>query len=168
MVKSLVSKGNGYVFELSSLVFFECMYDDSGWARMFIRKHRQTISRRKKKKSVTREPERNKRANIKIMTKTAESVRLYQQRVLWAAFDAYGGACICCGQARKTFLELDHTNNDGKDFREKYKCRGGFPTAVYLRKEGYPPGIQVLCANCHKEKTVQGRCACSDTLSLAS
>ena len=78
-------------------------------------------------------------------------------------FTAYGGQCVCCGITRRTFLELDHVNNDGTEDRRSRGVSGGFPVATKLRKEGWPPGYQLLCANYHSEKTKLGRCFCSDS-----
>lgn len=66
---------------------------------------------------------------------------------------AYGGKCKCCGEDQISCLQIDHIDGDGKDHRRKVKN-------VYadLRRRGYPPGVQVLCANCHQSKTIHGVC----------
>jgi hypothetical protein len=72
------------------------------------------------------------------------------------ALDAYGGTCICCGDTRKQYLELDHINNDGAADRKLL----GFGSTFFRRLKalGYPPRLQVLCANCHRAKTRQMKC----------
>jgi len=73
------------------------------------------------------------------------------------AFNAYGGAkCACCGESMLECLQLDHINNDGAEHR-KMKMHGG---RIYrlLRSQGYPPGFQVLCANCNFAKGILGYC----------
>lgn len=86
----------------------------------------------------------------------------YRARVMGEMFDAYGGKCACCGNARRIVLELDHVDNNGAEDRRAIRRTGGFPMAARLRKEGWPPGFQLLCANCHAEKTKTGRCACQE------
>lgn len=69
-------------------------------------------------------------------------------------FTAYGGlSCSCCGDTHIEFLSLDHINNDGAVHRSKINN-------VYrsLRKNGYPPGYQVLCCNCNWAKYAYGEC----------
>ena len=79
------------------------------------------------------------------------------------AFAAYGGfVCKCCGETQPLFLSLDHINNDGGEFRKNELGRrtmAGYHTYVWLRKNGYPPDIQVLCMNCqHGKRMNNGVC----------
>lgn len=75
------------------------------------------------------------------------------------ALGIYGGECECCGEDRWTFLEFDHINGDGKAYGGH---RSGRLLIWWLRKHGWPDGVvQILCANCHKEKTEHGRCLCT-------
>jgi len=62
---------------------------------------------------------------------------------------AYGGKCSRCDISEFIVLDIDHVNNNGAEHRKKFK------TTIYrqLAKENYPPGYQVLCANCHRRKT---------------
>jgi 5-methylcytosine-specific restriction endonuclease McrA len=53
----------------------------------------------------------------------------------------YGGCCAECGFADLRALELHHINYDGKENRVSYG---------QIVKKGYPDGLQLLCANCHK------------------
>jgi hypothetical protein len=74
-----------------------------------------------------------------------------------AAFNAYGGpVCACCGETIPEFLQLDHVENNGAEHRK----RGLMGTALYqlLKSQGYPPGYQVLCANCNFAKGILGYC----------
>ena len=59
-------------------------------------------------------------------------------------------ACIGCGIKNIEFLELDHINgrksmNHGPSLKAEKLCRR-------LRRDGYPPGIQILCSNCNHAK----------------
>lgn len=66
--------------------------------------------------------------------------------------NAYGGKCVCCGEDHYPYLELDHINGGGAAHR---KSIGTSADAFYraMRNQGYPPILQVLCANCHRAKT---------------
>jgi hypothetical protein len=75
-------------------------------------------------------------------------------------FEAYGGCkCVCCGESDPEFLTLDHINLDGGDQRRKESSSGknwgwgGHHLFRQLRKNGFPPGFQVLCMNCNFGKT---------------
>lgn len=66
------------------------------------------------------------------------------------AYAAYGGyICRCCGETEPVFLCLDHINNDGAAHRKAVR-----PESLYawLRRNGYPPIMQVLCHNCNNAK----------------
>ena len=71
----------------------------------------------------------------------------------------YGnGKCACCGETEWTFLTIDHINNDGtkhrKELRYHSACGHGF--YVWLRKNKYPEGFQILCQNCNVGKWRNG------------
>ena len=60
-------------------------------------------------------------------------------------------ACIGCGEKHIEFLSLDHINgrksmNHGPHVKAEKLCRR-------LKRDGYPKGIQVLCANCNFAKS---------------
>lgn len=66
-------------------------------------------------------------------------------------------SCVCCGQVGIEFLTIDHINNDGaKQRRELKTARGGASFYRWLRRNGYPGGYQVLCANCNLSKEIGG------------
>lgn len=73
-------------------------------------------------------------------------------------FAAYGGnRCACCGETEPMFLTIDHVENDGaKMRREGVHSRGGTQFYQWLRKNGFPPGFQVLCMNCNLGKHRNG------------
>ena len=71
--------------------------------------------------------------------------------------EKYGNVCICCGETEIKFLQVDHVNNDGHDHRKEI---GVTAEALYRWAEakGFPPTLQVLCANCHAAKSFHGTC----------
>lgn len=72
---------------------------------------------------------------------------------------AYGGQCACCGEDHPEFLQLDHVSVPGSVER-RTSAASGLPKSIFfrLRKQGYPPGFQVLCANCNMALAFYGRC----------
>jgi hypothetical protein len=78
--------------------------------------------------------------------------RAHHKQLRDDVFAAYGGYhCACCGEPEPVFLEIDHINNDGAAHRKLLKG-GGRHLYNWLRTNKYPPGFQVLCANCNRAK----------------
>lgn len=72
---------------------------------------------------------------------------------------AYGGACVCCGEAHPAFLTLDHINGGGTQLRKNGGMKVGSPLYYQLRREGFPQGeLQLLCMNCNFAKGHWGHC----------
>ena len=71
----------------------------------------------------------------------------------------YGGSCVCCGESNIMFLTIDHIVGNGSQHRREIGIRnGGRPFYAWLRRQGYPPGYQVLCWNCNCAKGHYGFC----------
>lgn len=80
------------------------------------------------------------------------------------AFEAYGApTCNCCKKSYSLcFLQIDHVNGDGykhlrSNGRRRYK---GEVMYQWLKKHNYPPGFQLLCANCNFAKGNKSICPC--------
>ena len=86
------------------------------------------------------------------------SARNYYHNIRDAAFRAYGGAtCACCGETEKMFLSLDHIDGGGnKQRREIADAYGSNNFYVWLKRQNYPAGFQVLCQNCNVGKFRNG------------
>lgn len=83
-----------------------------------------------------------------------EIQRQYALSVKEKAYNGYGGyKCNCCGETTPEFLNLDHVHDDGAEHRRQAGNRGS-GTGLYLWaiKNGFPPILQVLCANCNLGK----------------
>lgn len=72
------------------------------------------------------------------------------------ALAACGGACVCCDETWPDFLHIDHVDGGGNE--ERRELGGGDRLARVLRKLGFPPGYQVLCANCNHAKGMRRAC----------
>lgn len=77
--------------------------------------------------------------------------------------DAYGGVCKCCGEEEAAFLVVDHIDNDGARHREEIgrgrrKIGSGSVIHEWLVRNQFPPGFQLLCANCNTAKASLGYC----------
>jgi len=75
-------------------------------------------------------------------------------------FNAYGGKkCNCCGEEEVLFLTIDHINNNGAKHRKEI-CKSGKASGtaihLWLIKNNFPKGFQVLCANCRLGKHLNG------------
>lgn len=62
------------------------------------------------------------------------------------AFEALGNKCAWCGLTTPSVLEIDHINGGGH--AEVNSRRHSIRAA-----KGDVEGLQLLCANCHREKT---------------
>lgn len=76
----------------------------------------------------------------------------YSRRLKDEVFAAYGGyICSCCGITEPMFLQIDHIDRDGYKLRKEQ----GLGSRLYgwLRRNNYPKGYQVLCANCNHARS---------------
>lgn len=82
------------------------------------------------------------------------------KRIKIESLTAYGGCiCVCCGETRYEFLQLDHTNGDGATQRKQIGKTGrGQGFYLWLKRNGYPPGLRVLCSNCNSARGFYGYC----------
>ena len=64
------------------------------------------------------------------------------------------GTCRWCGQGDVDVLCIDHINDDGAHHRKNI---GTDTLTAWIIKNDYPPGFQVLCANCNLKKEVMRR-----------
>lgn len=82
-------------------------------------------------------------------------VREYNRKQRMVVIEKYGGECVCCGQSERKFLEIDHINNDGAKHR---RDMGSSRIVMWLIKNDFPKGFQLLCSNCNMAKGRWGEC----------
>jgi hypothetical protein len=86
--------------------------------------------------------------------RNARTRKRFQEKLKREVFAAYGGyRCACCGEAERKFLSIDHVNGGGQKHRRQI---GDSEMYSWLRKNGFPPGFQVLCHNCNMGKALGG------------
>jgi hypothetical protein len=75
-------------------------------------------------------------------------------------FRRYGGLqCACCLEFKDIrFLHIDHKEGGGNAHRKLIGGHSGGKFYRWLKKEGWPPGFQVLCADCNTAKGYYGKC----------
>lgn len=73
--------------------------------------------------------------------------------------------CPGCDVREPSFLTLDHINNDGAAHRraiaKKHGRNAGSGTVLlWIKRNGFPSGFQVLCYNCNCGKQYSGKGKC--------
>lgn len=79
--------------------------------------------------------------------------RVYRDKIKLEVFTTYCSGslkCAQCSENRLGALHIDHIENDGK--YQDLKHRGGHKLYLYLRRNKYPVGYQILCSNCNWRK----------------
>jgi hypothetical protein len=109
------------------------------------RENTNSLRRKKREKGLTVE-ERNK---LRIVGKA--SCRRYREIV----YNYYGNKCACCGETHKEFFAIDHINNDGNIHR---RTISGNSIALWLIRNNFPSGFQILCHNCNMAKALYSIC----------
>lgn len=87
------------------------------------------------------------RRTCKVCYDEVNSLAIRSQAMRLECLKAYGGVCMCCGEDELVFLTFDHVNGDGAEHRET--TRSGYSFYKWLRDNGYPESIQILCFNCN-------------------
>jgi hypothetical protein len=100
-----------------------------------------------------RTPQRQAKYNRRAQTKLRREV-----------FGHYGMVCAACGEDDLDVLSIDHVHNDGAEHRRRIfgqpknggRCPSGHWLYWWLKRNGFPPGFQVLCQNCNVAKHKNG------------
>lgn len=86
-----------------------------------------------------------------------EKMRASLKRLRREALVAYGGpVCKCCGETTEAFLTLDHIDGGGRKSKREDEQKSGSRFYRWLKRNGYPPGLQVLCFNCNSGRAING------------
>jgi hypothetical protein len=95
----------------------------------------------------------------RITGRKARNDAVYRNRVKFECLSHYGGdppKCVRCGIEDLRVLTIDHIDGGGAVHRKQLRWAGNY-LYVWLRKNGFPPGYQVLCMNCQWIKRYENR-----------
>lgn len=111
--------------------------------------------------------ERWRKANKALVSKR---IRAKQKLLRMEVLRHYCGGephCQCpgCDIKRIEFLTLDHIRNNGaahrREIAKKHGRNAGSGTVfLWIKRNGFPPGFQVLCYNCNCGKQYSGKGKC--------
>lgn len=92
------------------------------------------------------------------VVKHRRSHQKWARRLKREVLSHYSGArCACCGETGLAFLTVDHVLGNGAEHRRELGV-AGFKFYIWLKKQGFPPGYQVLCMGCNWAKRRQQCC----------
>ena len=92
--------------------------------------------------------------------KASARQKIYDKKIRFSALQAYSGKypkCSCCDESIIEFLGIDHIDGGGSIHRKEL-TKLGTTLYLWLRKNNYPNGYQVLCHNCNLAKGFYGVC----------
>lgn len=88
-----------------------------------------------------------------------ENAKVYARKIKKICYDHYGCKCVCCGEQEPAFLSIDHIENDGAVHRREQGTKGsGTWLYLWLIRNNFPSGFQILCWNCQWGKQLRGIC----------
>ena len=92
-----------------------------------------------------------------------ENAKTYLQKIKKICYAHYGNECTCCGESEPAFLSIDHIDNDGAEHRREQGTKGsGTWLYLWLIRNNFPTGFQILCWNCQWGKQLLGICPHKD------
>ena len=86
--------------------------------------------------------------------------RRYREKIKMRVLQHYSFSipkCANCSIGDIRLLVIDHIKNDGRILRRKNRSFAGTNFYMYLIKNGFPSGYQVLCHNCNYLKELEFR-----------
>lgn len=70
-------------------------------------------------------------------------------------FNHYGHKCRCCGESIFEFLTVEHINGNGRKHRNENNINNIY---LWLIKNNFPEGFEILCYNCNCGKRLNKVC----------
>ena len=112
-----------------------------------INRKRREYSQKPEVRKKIRENEKKWRKNNpeKMKKWNKEFGKRYRDKNRELVFNHYGKKCACCGESNLKFLSIDHINGEGTIHRKKIHRQ----INIWLVRNNYPKGFQVLCFNCN-------------------
>lgn len=131
--------------------------NDKPFARFFWRKQRNAwrswckdCVKQASRRWYQENPEKARRIYCDAARRRSERLR----HQVFAHYSSGEPKCACCKETGFRFLTLDHTNNNGGEHRRE--VGDGLSTHIWLVRNGFPNGFQVLCWNCQMGKVFNG------------
>ena len=93
----------------------------------------------------------NKKWYSKNKANVLKRTKNYHKKLKLEVFSHYSNGspkCSCCGEKTMEFLSIDHINGKGHEHRKK--VGNSYRYYMWLRRNGYPSGIRILCHNCNQ------------------
>ena len=88
----------------------------------------------------------------------AINYKSWRRRLRDEVINAYGAACVCCGENHREFLAIDRINGGGR----QHQIELNFNLHTFhlqLKRQGYPRGeYRILCYNCNMSRGVYAYC----------
>lgn len=125
------------------------------YGRLFYQKNRARIAEQRSARRKVRRVAGLTRKQVYSSSVAISRRRLIRHEILSAYGKDGRPACVRCGFADDhRALQIDHVNNDGAAHRRQlgFGRGGGIWFYRRLRRLGFPPGYQTLCANCNTIK----------------
>lgn len=89
----------------------------------------------------------------RILAERRKSSKIARERARFTVLQHYGSKCNCCGETEICFLSVDHINNDGAAHRRTMNHSNQW---LWLIRNDFPEGFQILCMNCNFGKRING------------
>ena len=113
--------------------------------------------RKRKNREASERWRRRQGMEKRVAADSRAQARRYSDKLRRDVVEGYGARCACCGTTYFDHLTIDHIAGGGNVERRTSSNR---TLHSRLRREGYPPGYQVLCWNCNWAKHRLGKCRC--------
>jgi len=130
---------------------------------MYSKEQNEYYRNRRKKDPIFKEYQQIKNRESYLRHKESRDKRAkdYQKQAKVDVMDFYSNGsnkCNCCSVEGISFLTIDHICGDGAEMRNKKVHPKGSMFYIWLRKNNYPKGFQVLCFNCNQAKRQLSEC----------
>lgn len=119
------------------------------------RRYNCDLKRRKVLYSLTRKWRDNIKNNPEYKRKNNERATRNYYKNKKECLDHYKHKCRCCGETIFEFLTIEHINGGGRKHREENKITNMW---LWLIKNKFPDGFEILCYNCNCGKRLNRIC----------
>lgn len=124
------------------------------YKKEYVSKNKEILKSKRREYYLSNKEELSRKANI-YNNNNREKIKKYQDlyriKIKEKVYNHYGYKCNCCGEKHKSFLQIDHVNNDGYITRKKYSTDS---LLLHIIRNNFPDTFQILCANCNWSKRI--------------